>query len=311
MDTKIKNEIDFAIFESKEIHCRECKLDTISNCSAIKRIIVALKYYDLLCGGKNKKKQQQNSTETTTKEPIKKNKSTKKKKKKPIWPPQQTTTQNDKKQKRHQKKKKISKNRVTKKIGQELLITFCTQQYSNFLNDYIHVITCHGNGNNVTQINSELINKYGFKTCNLSLCDKSVRHFEREEHKESDMSEDIKYSFYSSYFDSLHFFLFHLFDMAYRSEINDNSDGIDDTAADSESFASIDTAFATKRDKIAETKKKYATNIGRLNVEKNSKFNIKITQHRQTKTDQTFLDELYKYLIRWHLKMTSLIYDII
>ncbi len=59
----------------------------------------------------------------------------------------------------------------------------------------------------------------------------------------------------------------------------------------SDSYVSYDSVFAGMRDKIAETKKKYAFGIDRFNAEKNSKFNVKI--NKEKKSENTGLYGLY------------------
>eukprot|EP01084_Bolivina_argentea_P265194 449421_1 len=181
-------------------------------------------------------------------------------------------------------------------VNQQLFVKFCLEQYHNFINDYIHIIKCHGN--DLEEINNELIHKYGVKKCNISNCKKVVRHYrrEREEEKKESITHDIKYSFYSDYYDNLHFFIFHLFDASLRTKrANKTSDT--NNKDNIQNFVSTDMAFAQKKDKMNATKNQLGVDTDTLNNDINSKFNIHVMSSDSDKTDVTFTDRLYEHII--------------
>eukprot|EP01084_Bolivina_argentea_P030639 56730_1 len=108
---------------------------------------------------------------------------------------------------------------------------FCVASYHNFLNDYIHIITKHGD--NVLKIVHELKKQYGFQqTCKIKTCDVFTRHYNRTRRgrikdnidNENEDEVDTKQEFYCEYFDQLHHFMFHLYQIGLRTKINDNGD---------------------------------------------------------------------------------------
>eukprot|EP01084_Bolivina_argentea_P020279 37728_1 len=180
----------------------------------------------------------------------------------------------------------------------ETFVQFCIETYKDFLNDYIHIIKNHSN--DFKCINDELINKYGFNACDISKCDKFGRHFARDMKTETQENatdaHDIKHSFYSAYYDTLHFNIFHLFDMSLRTESTDIT--VEFNENNMETYVLYDTVFAQKRDAIRETKQKHSHNIERF--DENNKFNITVsTEENTANTDSTcgtFTDGLYKYI---------------
>ena len=96
------------------------------------------------------------------------------------------------------------------------------EEYKEFLNDYIHLLSDHSHQLQI--INASL------EPCNISECKYTSRHHRREDLEEmkqiQDNIVDKKLEFYMSTIDSLHFYLQHLFDVGLRvkSNTNENED---------------------------------------------------------------------------------------
>ena len=90
------------------------------------------------------------------------------------------------------------------------------EEYKDILNDYIHMMSYHDN-----ELELELINK-PLDPCDLSSCACALRHHKREElvvMKEI-QDKDKSLKFYSLVMDSLHFYLYHLYDVELRIKPN-------------------------------------------------------------------------------------------
>ena len=100
-------------------------------------------------------------------------------------------------------------------------IKYMNDEYQGFLDDYIHLMSAHSR--HLEMINSSL------KPCDISQCSHTARrHFKDDilDGKGQDGSEDVSFRFYSSIMDSLHFYLYHLFDVGLRvrSDLPRNED---------------------------------------------------------------------------------------
>eukprot|EP01084_Bolivina_argentea_P293464 504725_1 len=101
-------------------------------------------------------------------------------------------------------------------------INFCVTVYGHqMLDDYSHLLSTHYQ--HVAQIKAELITNYGFHECSIENCKFSGRHFNRDRTEKEKLSETKKQDnnaqkidIYKQEYDSLHFNLFHLFEVGYR-----------------------------------------------------------------------------------------------
>eukprot|EP01084_Bolivina_argentea_P160460 279421_1 len=93
------------------------------------------------------------------------------------------------------------------------------------LDDYHHLLSKHQNS--IENIKSELIEKYGFSQCLVKDCQFIQRHFDesrksRKDTNEIETNSDVMVGFYEREYDSLHFNLFHLYDVGYRFKKREN-----------------------------------------------------------------------------------------
>eukprot|EP01084_Bolivina_argentea_P240724 404297_1 len=90
-----------------------------------------------------------------------------------------------------------------KEKGESLFIPFCKQIYHTFLDDYNHIIKAHQN--DIKLITNELIQKYGFKQCNIGKCNTLKQHYSRNQSYNNKQYKDFdsEYMFYAGCFDQL------------------------------------------------------------------------------------------------------------
>eukprot|EP01084_Bolivina_argentea_P163484 284406_1 len=89
-----------------------------------------------------------------------------------------------------------------------IFVEFIQGTYPNYLNDIIHLTTAHDD--DLERIHNLLFTKYKFKACDIGKCILSSRHSTVNRRNKIDHNDEI-FAFYQSKFDSLHYYLFHLF----------------------------------------------------------------------------------------------------
>ena len=144
---------------------------------------------------------------------------------------------------------------MTKKMDKEgisTFIDFIKSIYNNYLNDVAHLTETHGS--DLEDIHKSLFNEYGFKHCDLKKCKLSGRHSsvngtEKEETRIP--INDPLSNFIVNSFDSVHFYLFHLFDVGLRTfKADRHSQRRDDDEIESEDETRFDRAFSEKKKKL-------------------------------------------------------------
>eukprot|EP01084_Bolivina_argentea_P092022 165602_1 len=180
-------------------------------------------------------------------------------------------------------------------------IQFNTEIYTNFLDDYIHIVKTHDN--NFSKISMELIEKYGCSSCDVSQCQILTRHYQRNrgikhEHKTDKVTEEMPYRFYAGLYDQTHHLIFHLFALGLRTETTDSDDKHmeNEEHEDNMNYLCIDSAFKKKKDLVQSQRKKYGFNLDRYN-ETNNKFNLHVQHHKSAlHSTETVLDSMYEKL---------------
>ncbi len=178
--------------------------------------------------------------------------------------------------------------------NKDKLIKFNTQTYTDFLNDYIHILKSHDS--DLQKIAADLVEKYGYSQCNISQCKQLKRHYRRnrKEEKSDNDSDNGLYDFFASHYDQLRHVIFHLFRMGLRTELKGDSQ-----EHKAENDGDIDLAFAAKRDLIKSQRKKYnLEGIERYNDE-NNKYNINGivgAEIDSVSEGNTFLDAMYQQI---------------
>eukprot|EP01084_Bolivina_argentea_P293463 504724_1 len=130
-------------------------------------------------------------------------------------------------------------------------INFCVTVYGHqMLDDYSHLLSTHYQ--HVEQIKYDLINNCGFEKCSIENCKFSDRHFNREKIEKRQDHNFQKIDIYQQECDSLHFNLFHLFDVGYRFKLQEfSANNTDNTNDDGNNkyFSCVDDEFAQMMEK--------------------------------------------------------------
>ena len=91
---------------------------------------------------------------------------------------------------------------------QDLFLDFMQKIYHQFVNDYIHLINDHSQ--QIETIYQSLQDKQ--QICDITKCEYTSRHHQNSVTKLSDET----LNFYKTIYDTLHFYLYHLFDVGLR-----------------------------------------------------------------------------------------------
>eukprot|EP01084_Bolivina_argentea_P038061 70380_1 len=184
---------------------------------------------------------------------------------------------------------------------QDMLKDFFSNIYKNMFNDLIH-LTCN-HTEHLYEIKKMLIHKKSFSPCEISRCDFTLRHNESFENDESNVL-DQTINLYKETMDSLHFYVFHLYDCGLRTVAAEISKDLQQNTK-AVAFKENDEYFDVLFSKIIKNveQKKPITNCFHRFVG-NKKFNINpnftdkenILKYSQKKSNYTYLDELMKYL---------------
>eukprot|EP01084_Bolivina_argentea_P119542 211933_1 len=188
-----------------------------------------------------------------------------------------------------------------------ILIEFCNDAYPQFLDDMIHCIKMHSDSQQLMQIAGELQNIYGLMPCDLSKCNKMMRHYRQNlstktKNNVDDVQDDAKFEFLTDCFDRFHHHIFHLIPMGLKLEpikLEENK-----TLDDEMESLSYDKLFEKMRDLIETRRKQCDLYLERYNDE-NNKYNMKIS----VQNDNPNSLEEHTFLSRLHIFITSQIND--
>ena len=206
------------------------------------------------------------------------------------------------------------------KENKDKFVRFCEDVYAHqFIDDYAHIIQSHGQ--QIKEIQKEMISGYGLKECTLSGCTLYRRHRRRERNEEvkdnDDDEMDLRVAFWLEQYDKFHHFFFHLFQTGKRIEMALSENELakyqqyvygndqlmlqmqSDEQEEKENHdddSVFDKVFAQKQDALNEKKKAMDAELGgddenEINKEK---FNIAVKEKEATQNDMTTMDELYE-----------------
>ena len=191
-----------------------------------------------------------------------------------------------------------------------LLVEFNEEAYNMILDDTIHVVNEHSD--DVQQVQSEWIEHFGFPKCTVSNCVKTTRHYgrgrkEMKKDVHGDDHSDPLYEFYRSLYDRVHHFVWHLYDIGLRVDINSlglNGGESDEKNAGTEGVT-VDQAFAAERDYIRFRREECQLDFDRFE-EAMSKYTIQTLTGN--KGQITFLDALIQRLEKIQSVQKQMIY---
>eukprot|EP01084_Bolivina_argentea_P093074 167414_1 len=180
------------------------------------------------------------------------------------------------------------------------LTKFCLESHKSLLDDYIHVITKHNNAKDLKTIFNILSDHENYIACNLVNCSSCFRHWSNEENNNEEQQSSKEFIFYRDIMDQIHCYVFHLYDVGLRIEINDEIK-IDYDISDTDNKY-FDSVFAHICDVIKQ-KKNMLKSLSKLDNCRFAKKKFKIdtnNNNHKLSTDndkaQTFLDGVYQVI---------------
>ena len=179
-----------------------------------------------------------------------------------------------------------------------LMIEFNEEAYNMVLDDTIHLVNMHSD--NIKLIQSEWIKNFGFPPCSVANCVKTTRHYGRGRREKineliGDGKVDPIYDFYRSLYDRVHHFVWHLYDIGLRVDVNSldlNVGGSDEKEAEND-VVTVDRIFAAERDQVRSRRDQCQLELDRFE-EENGKYTMQTIA--QTKAEITLLDALIEKL---------------
>eukprot|EP01084_Bolivina_argentea_P058352 106574_1 len=133
-----------------------------------------------------------------------------------------------------------------KVLPADKLVQYINNESPKLLDDYTHLVTIHNHQLQYILEDIKTYNKYKIPQCDLKSCSFTIRHRNRRRRTiddskakptSNDIDEKIKHDdgelsdkeeiFYSYTLDSIHFYVFHLFDTGYRVVIKKNENDIE------------------------------------------------------------------------------------
>ena len=169
-------------------------------------------------------------------------------------------------------------NTKTSKEGLDIFADFIKEMYGHYLDDIVHLTDVHEE--HLKEINQSLFTKYGLKECVLTQCNLTNRHCQTKTEKHDHLPTEPVHSFYRVLFDSVHFYLFHLFSLGLRSLKDDDEDEHEDEAEHSHLTKNFDAVFRRKQKSMEMKQKHFGVFLKRLKME-NNKFLIKTQAKRK------------------------------
>eukprot|EP01083_Nonionella_stella_P275594 936072_1 len=183
---------------------------------------------------------------------------------------------------------------IHNKNDEKIFTHFIAAVYDNemVINDYIHIICEHNH--QIPQMKQFLIQNKIFDECDVSKCTFTSRHHGDQVTDGDENTLDPLLDLAKQRFDSLHFYLFHLFECGLRSMEHDDDDDMKggDTSND-DPYKCFDARFAQLITRVNETR---ANTEGFGRLQNNQKFNLQ-AQSSDNNQEQTFLDHLVKNLV--------------
>eukprot|EP01083_Nonionella_stella_P011501 32643_1 len=171
-------------------------------------------------------------------------------------------------------------------------VAFCINDYKCCIDDYIHVIRTHSE--QLLQIGKELQTQFDFDACDVRTCALTLRHRCRGRSRRSRRNkgpvmeqDDPQFTLYSEIFETVHYYLFHLFDCGVRVDYNELYENYENDEA-------LQEKLIQKQKELFEKRKELGL-ISEVNEENSNKFNIAVAA-TQKQDDALFLSELYFHM---------------
>eukprot|EP01084_Bolivina_argentea_P084030 152082_1 len=179
----------------------------------------------------------------------------------------------------------------------EIVNKLMENTYDQFINDYIHFNNHHTH--EIETIHNEIINNNSlFTECNIKLCSFTTRHHRNNTQQNQNLLSK-RLNFFKKTMDSLHFHLFHCFDVGIRIKTEAyNTEEKSEKAAEKQKNEYFDGQFF-RTNKMILDRQHITKEFDRFSPQKNNKFSIQTTKDEdiENKENETlFLDTLYEEL---------------
>ena len=134
---------------------------------------------------------------------------------------------------------------INNETDRNIFSNFIMDTYTNFLNDYIHLIDNHSK--QLQDINQQLEKDTNLNKCDVKTCKFTSRHYQRSNMQQENNNNDDEsinlLNFYIDTMDSLHFYLLHLFDCGLRVKRDENKENEDTKIQENDNDDVFDVAF--------------------------------------------------------------------
>eukprot|EP01084_Bolivina_argentea_P136621 240611_1 len=171
-------------------------------------------------------------------------------------------------------------------MHQKTFDEFINEIYIEILNDYIHLHKVHSHQ---LQIINEIL-----PDCVIDNCQYCCRHHQTDINRNND---NPSLNFYSNMMDSVHFYLYHCFDVGLRTKTLNAPNKIEERE-EKKDDKYFDEAFARINRRILETQR-ITKSFPRLSNTKNNKFNLVMNDEQiddESNDNNTNLDDIYEHL---------------
>ena len=171
------------------------------------------------------------------------------------------------------------------KSKRSIFSQFLCKSYSHYLDDITHLLNIHEQ--DLEEINEMIFKRSDFTGCDINHCLTTDRHYDldqphpntEEAKRDSDATETNLERFHQQTWDSVHFYVVHLFELGLRQK-KDELKTIFDVEDDNDC---LDTICKQQQAMIKQKRQKLSRFFGRFKSESN-KFNIQTSSNPQTNT---------------------------
>ncbi len=166
---------------------------------------------------------------------------------------------------------------------------------NSFLNDLTHLVRVHGS--RTDEIEETAV--HNMQCEDINQCAFSSRHQTQTQSK-TEESLEAKLAFYRDLMDSLHFYVFHMYDCGLRTAKTESESEEEMSEEKKEEFDSqyFDKVFHRINKRIRQRESVLKQSFQRFQTNKNSKFTLGATeQNNATEDDTTYLDAILQYLL--------------
>ena len=190
---------------------------------------------------------------------------------------------------------------VKNQLHQNMFMQLMTTMYTSFLDDFNHLLIKHKD--HLQNIHESMTAADQHGICDIERCKFTMRRFgddgaDKSQKMDTKNEIDGKFRFYKNTVDSLHFYIFHLYDLGMRikdNEYNDEQDENDDDMKEVDKSIKYELYFKRVRRMISDRSQiglefdRFQSNHNKFNI---SGDNNKSESKSDGKSQDTFMDTL-------------------